>query len=219
VEYAKRAGRKTFRANVTHSERGDWAIRAGAFQATLSLGGQEADAWVQAGKPSEPTDFPERVVTFLDDVARASGPLRKSEPKRVKYARESFVPLDGEERVSVGQVQRFGVAPDGAAVSGVVRCYSPRHEGGKALWFVIAKPGSTYDKVPPYCEGAKRIENTTPYEFAEAHRAWHREQFGVSGRVLLDKWIERNKNVAPPELTEDERREIDLGLVIAKSER
>lgn len=215
MEYVKRVGRKIFSADVTHNERGDWAIRAGAFQATLPLAWDEADAWVQAGKPSEPAELPERVAAFLDDVARASGPLRKSEPKRVKYARSAFALLDGGGRVSVGQVQQHF----GAVMSGVVRCYSSRHDGGKAVWFVIAKPGSTYDKVPKYCEKAGRVENTTPHEFAEAHRAWHREQFGVSGRVALDEWIERNKHVAPPELTEDERREIDLGLAIAKSER
>lgn len=216
MEYAKRVGRTTFRADVTYNERGDWAISAGAFKATLPMTGPEADAWFKAGKLPFPTELPERVTAFLDSVARASGPLRKSEPKRVRYDRALFAPLDGEERVSIGQVGKgFG----GEVMSGVVHCYSPRHDGGKALWFVIARPGSTYDKVPKYCDGAERVENTTPHEFAETHRAWHQEQFGVSGRVQLDAWIERNKNVAPPELSAAERAEIDLGLAIAKSER
>ena len=216
MEYAKRVGRTTFRANVTHNERGDWAITAGAFKATLPMAGPEADAWVQAGKPSEPVELPERVIAFLDSVARASGPLKKSEPKRVRYDRERFVPLDGEEHVCVGQVEKnLG----GEVMSGVVRCYSLRHDGGAAVWFVIAKPGSAYDKVPKYCDGAERIENTAPHEFAETHRAWHRGQYGVSARVELDRWIERNKNVGAPELSATERAEIDLGLAIAKSER
>jgi hypothetical protein len=216
VEYAKRVGRTTFRADVTYNERGDWAISAGAFKATLPMTGPEADAWFKAGKLLFPTELPERIVAFLGGVARASGPLRKSEPKRVRYDHERFAPLDGEERVSIGQVGKgFG----GEVMSGVVHCYSPRHDGGKALWFVIAKPGSTYDKMPHYCDGAIRVENTTPAAFAEQHRAWHREQFGVSGRVELDAWIERNKNVGAPELSEAERAEIDRNLAIAKSER
>lgn len=216
MEYAKRVGRTTFRADVTHNERGDWAIQAGAFQATLPLTWDEADAWVQAGQPGEPAELPERIVTFLDSVTRASGPLRKSEPKRVKYNRELFAPLDGEERVSVGQVKTsFG----GEVVSGVVRCYSPRHEGGEAVWFVIAKPGSMYDKLPKYCDGAERVENMTPHEFGTEHLAWHREQFGVSERVELDEWIERNKHIAAPELSDVERAEIERNLIIARSER
>jgi inorganic pyrophosphatase len=219
VEYAKRVGRTTFRADVMHNVRGDWAMIAGALKATLSMTGPEADAWVEAGKPIEPAELPERVIAFLDGVARASGPLRKSEPKRVKYDRRCFAPLDGEERVSVHPIGKRVLGATTDVISGTVRCYSPRHDDGEALWFVIARPGSTYDKVPHYCEDATRIENTTPAEFAETHRAWHREQYGVSARVELDAWIERNKNVGAPELSATERAEIDLGLAIAKSER
>lgn len=221
MEYAKRVGRTTFRADVTHSERGDWAISASAFKATLSMTGPEADAWLRNGRRPEPLGLPVRIVAFLDGVALASGPLRKSEPKRVRHDRERFAPLDGEERVSVHPIGKRVLGATTDVISGTVRCDSPRHNGGKAggLWFVIARPGSDYDKVPNYRDGAARIENTTPAEFAEAHRAWHRERFGVSARVELDRWIERNKNVGAPELSEAERAEIDLGLAIAKSER
>jgi hypothetical protein len=219
VEYAKRVGRTTFRADVTHNERGDWAISAGAFKATLPMTGSEADAWFEAGKPPEPAELPERVIAFLDSVARASGPLRKSEPKREKYGRRDLARLDGEERVSVHPIGKRVLGTTTDVVSGTVRCDSPRHDGGEALWFVIAKPGSTYDKVSKYCDGAIRVENMTPAAFAEQHRAWHRERYGVSARVELDAWIECNKNVGAPELSEAERAEIDLGLAIAKSER
>lgn len=221
MEYAKRVGRATFRADVMHNARGDWAISAGAFKATLPMTGPEADAWVAAGKPLDPTELPECVTAFLDSAARASGPLKKSEPKRVKYDRALFVPLDGEERVHVHPIGKRVLGTTTDVISGIVRCDSPRHGFGDpgGLWFVIARPGSTYDKMPNYCDGAIRIEDTTPHEFAEQHRAWHRFRYGVSARVELDRWIERNKNVGAPELSEDERREIDLGLAIAKSER
>jgi hypothetical protein len=223
MEYVKRVGRKTFSAEVTHDERGDWAIVSGAYRATLPMNGPEADAWDALGKPSDPTAIPERIEAHLGEVARASGPLRKSEPRRVKYepahGRSVFVPLDGEEFAHVHPIGERALGATTDVISGTVRCDSPRHAGGRGLWFVIARPGSTYDKVPNYCDGAERVENMTPEEFAEQHRAWHRETYPVSPRVQLDAWIERNKHVAPPELSRAERAEIDLGLAIAKSER
>jgi hypothetical protein len=222
MEYIKRVGRRTFVAEVTIAERGEWRIGAGAHRATLPMTGAEADAWVALGKPSEPALLPEHVQAHLASLAACSGGKPKvSTPKAERYERRDFMPLDGEEVVQVIPVEKrvikFGEPGD--VVTGRVVCDSPRHDE-PARWFVVQLPHSSYDTADrKRRDDELLIEGVSPAEFAEQHRAWHRREFGVSARVELDRWIERHRNVAPPTLSDDERAEIDRMLAIAKSER
>lgn len=213
MEYAKRVGRTTFRAEITHNERGDWSIRAGVFRATLSLTWPEPDAWIAAGKPTDPTEIPERIEAFLAKVA-AGKPKGSPAPKKIKYERSSFVPLDGEESVRVVAVEKRSISYNKPSeiVTGRVFCTSPRCRGRE--WLVVQLPGSQYDRAT----GGERVESIAPEEFAEQHRTWHRETFPASQRAELDRWIDRHKNVQIPEPSEAERLEIDFGIALAKSE-
>jgi hypothetical protein len=224
MEYMKRVGRTTFRADVTHNERGDWAISAGAFKATLPMTGPEADAWVEAGKPTDLAELPQRIVAFLDKVAGVKATASKAGPRAIRYDRERFAPLDGEERVTVQGLEYRPLPFDhpNRVTTGRVRCTSPRCEQTREKgWLVVQLPGSRFDNPDRQFDEETRVEGITPAEFAEQHRAWHRETNPptASARKRLDEWIDRHRNTSFPELSEDERREIDLGLAIAKSER
>jgi hypothetical protein len=220
MEYTKRVGRTTFRADVTHNKRGDWSIRANAFQATLPMTGPEADAWAEAGMPADPMAIPARIEAFLGKVA-SSKPKGVPAPKREKHNRDAFVQLDGEERVVVTPIDYRSVrfTDPNRVTTGIVRCTSPRcTDTNEHGWFVVQLPGSRHDRADVL---GVRVEGITPEEFAEQHRAWHRETnpAGCSARIALSKWIDRHANVQIPELSEAERLEIDLGIALAKSER
>jgi hypothetical protein len=181
--------------------------------------------WVDAGRSADPARLPRDVEKLLRDLAKASAPLGSTTLKRVKYEPDRWMPLDGEEFVRVIMAEkraiRFGEPAE--IVTARLRCDSPRCRPGNGrprAWLVVQLPGSRYDNAKLREEDNEvRVEGVPPREFAAQHYAWHRDTFGISPRVALDDWINRHADVAMPELTEEQRAEIDAALAIAKSGR
>lgn len=202
---------------VTHGARGDWRIEASSFQATLPMMLGEPDAWIEAGQPTIPAIVPERIEAFIHDVISGGLKVTGRGPKAQKYERTDFTPLDGEERVYVIALEKRSIryGEPGEVVAGRVICTSPRCKGWERV--AVQFPGSTYDRGAKW-EG-ERIEGMSPGQVRDEHVSWHEKTFGVDSRVQLDRWIERNKALAFPELTEAQRIEHVAGLSVARTER
>jgi hypothetical protein len=223
MEFTQRVGRWTFTAQITIDD-GKWSIRSGAYRCTVPMHPDEWQQWVDTGRPADPESVPGDVEKLLRDLAKAGTPPRPATFRRVKYGPDAWAPLDGEEFVRVIIIEkrtiRFG--EPGEIVTARLRCDSPRCRPGSQrprAWLVVQLPESRYDTAEVREEdGEVRVEGVSPREFAAQHYAWHRDTFGISPRVKLDHWINRHADVAMPELTEEQRREIDAALAIAKSE-
>jgi hypothetical protein len=224
MEFTQRVGRRTFTAQITVDD-GKWLIRSGAYRCTVPMTGPEVESWVDAWRPADPEGIPGDVETLLRDLAKAGTPPRPATLRRIPYGPDAWAPLDGEEfvRVIIIETRAIRFGEPGEIVTARLRCESPRCRPGHGrprAWLVVQLPGSRYDTAKVHKEdGEVLVEGVSPREFAAQHYAWHRDTFGISPRVALDEWINRHADVAMPELTAEQRREIDAALAIAKSER
>jgi hypothetical protein len=135
-----------------------------------------------------------------------------------------YVKLDGEDAVRVIAIT-YNVPYQRAVVAYRVTCRSPRCrnmvQGYPRQWSRFVIPGGARDPrellrpVHPL-EGELVVEGVPADEVAEQHRKWHLENFPVSGRVLLDRWIEEHSHL---EFPEPDREEIKRNLAIAREER
>lgn len=224
MKITMKKGRKLLELDVAHDKRGDWTLRFGAYRATWPATEPECDQWVSAGRPTEPVGpLPARVQRIVQETLKPSpwsvaGPLR--------FHIRSWAPLDGEESVSLYALR----ARDEQVVAANVWCTSPRCEvpgtnGSPARWsrVVIQFPGSSLDpradRYPGFKLDGPVIEGRAPAEVVAEHKAWHLANFPPNGRVELDRWISRHRDVRVPEMSESERAEFDKNLSIARAER
>lgn len=226
-------------AVVARNERGDWTVKIDRFAAVLPATGPEVDAWVDAGKPGEVTTAPERITKLVGKLLSREK-HKPTEPKRYDYKngsgewRHRFVPLDGEESVTMRPVamRHTYSSPDNYPTLWAVFCDSHRCRGTE-----LRVPGATsghstgYNEDQPcvalvdrndYLDAGMVSRQITEaaeqaaYDARNAHIEWHRSTFGISGRVQLDRWLIENAMVAIPE---PDRAEFERNLAIAKAER
>lgn len=226
MEITFKKGRKLLGMNVSHDQRGNWIFVFGAYRATWPATGAECDRWVDAGRPTEPVDpLPDRIEKLAKDTVKP-GPWRTSEPPRLHWGNKVLAPLDGEETISMYATK----TRNGQTVAANVWCTSRRCEstgpdGFPVRWLraVIQFPGSYLDPrmegYPVFKPSCPIIEGRAPAEVLEEHREWHRATWPESDRVKLDRWIDRNRDVAAPKLSDSERAELDRQLSIARAER
>lgn len=137
------------------------------------------------------TGFAEKVLATYTGRRRTARPTGPARPDSRHLAQ-----LDGEEAVMLHRIR----LPIGGPGEYRLVCLSHRHEGGRYEQ-LIEQDGPHSDE---------------PQRAKAEHIRWHRETFGVSGRVLLDRWIARNAHVAPPEV---DRVKLDRQLATARAER
>ena len=220
-------------AAVTRTARGDWAVAFGRFSATLPADGPEIEAWVAAGQAeTAPSD---RITELAKKVTAKAAPATPA-PWRGQYRTDAYVPLDGEEQVTLYPLRSrtWGPGTPSEVVAAAITCTSARcrerdAEGNEAIWrrIVVRFPGSdTLDpRASSYSDRHRQklagevIEGRDPAEVLAEHEAWHRENFPIHPRVALSNWITNQYKIPMPELSDAERAEFDRQLAIAKAER
>jgi hypothetical protein len=128
-----------------------------------------------------------------------------------------FTQLDGEEEVRIVKGHQKGTPSYKAPNQWSVFCDAPRclypinefpYRKPVAVITADRQESALYERE---CEEAEQ----RAYDIRNEHIAWHRA-FGISDRVLLDRWIAANAMVSAPE---PDRAELDCQLAIAKADR
>lgn len=112
--------------------------------------------------------------------------------------RSGFAMVDGEEWVRVVPRRSEGTPSYRPADHWAVLCSSPHCQRPGARFgdqdVVATVRPDRYDSELSRREAEERAERAR-----EEHVAWHRERFGVSGRLFLSRWISENSGAKWPE--------------------
>lgn len=141
----------------------------------------------------------EQVRAVAERVLRTYGPSgrrpRKAAPPP-SFGDRQLATLDGEERVWTAPRTREGGHVYAAPDHWLILCDSPHcvADSGAPVPVAVVRPERHGSPIAE--REAQRLAEAARVE----HVAWHHAQFGVPGRVLLDRWIAAHSDARWPDV-------------------